>query len=303
MPSLLILGGTGFVSGTLARTALDHGWSVTAVTRGQRFVPSGIDCLQADRTSPSAFASTLRSAAPTLGWDLAVDCIGMQPEHARQDLDVFTGLARHLVFISSDSVFDPARRKFPQPEHGTYLCSGYGGGKRACEEVLLAAGTRALSWTVLRPGHIYGPGSQLGCLPRHVRDVALLDKLRRREPLRLVCGGRFLQQPVYAGDLAAVILATVGNPHAIGVIAQVPGPELIESRHYYEIIARHLGVELMIEDEPVELFLSIHPELAGFCCHRIPTTQALIAAQLPLPTTPINEGLARQIKAMQTASN
>ena len=33
----------------------------------------------------------------------------------------------------------------------------------------------AMQWTILRPCHIYGPGSQLGCLPLHGRDPKLID--------------------------------------------------------------------------------------------------------------------------------
>jgi nucleoside-diphosphate-sugar epimerase len=301
MPSLVILGGTGFVSGTLARVARERQWDVTLVTRGRRPLPAGVTALTADRDDPADFAAAVRAGAPAGGWDLVVDCIGMLPAHARQDLAVFTRLARHLVFISSDSVFDPARRSFPQSEDGFFLSDGYGGNKRAFELELIAAGTRDLPWTILRPGHIYGPGSQLGCLPRHVRDAGLLDKLRRGEPLRLVEGGRFLQQPVFSEDIARVILATAGNSHAVGAIAQVPGRDLVASSHYYQLIANHLGVPLRIEEETVEDCLQSDPGLAGFCCHRMPTADALLAAHLPMPATPIQDGLGLHIAAMTAA--
>ncbi|NQX00440.1 hypothetical protein HQ447_07250, partial [bacterium] len=39
---ILIIGGSGFVSGTLARMAVARGYAVTVVTRGQRAVPAGV---------------------------------------------------------------------------------------------------------------------------------------------------------------------------------------------------------------------------------------------------------------------
>ena len=47
---ILILGGSGFVSGTLARLALARGHQVWAVTRGQRALPQGVTGLAVGRT-------------------------------------------------------------------------------------------------------------------------------------------------------------------------------------------------------------------------------------------------------------
>src|SRR5690606_32991956 len=122
---------------------------------------------------------------------------------------------QHFVFISTDFVYSPHDRPVPQSEDpASYLLDGYGGKKRLAELVLTGAGTGALPWTIFRPSHIYGPGSLLGCLPAHSRDPALLRHLREGNPLRLVDGGRFLQHPVYAPDLARTILSVPGNSNA-----------------------------------------------------------------------------------------
>ena len=125
----LVIGGSGFVSGTLSRMAVQAGHQVWAVTRGQKPLPPGITAIEADRTNRAEFAAAIAQAGQE--WDLVVDCIGFQPEDARQDLAVFQGKARHLIFVSTDFVFDPARRDFPQSEENPhYLSDGYGGNKR-----------------------------------------------------------------------------------------------------------------------------------------------------------------------------
>ncbi len=293
---ILIVGGSGFVSGTLARRAVAAGHRVQVVTRGQRPLPEGVTGLVADRRQPDA----LRHAVAAAGgdWDLVVDCIGYEPEHARQDLQAFAGRAAHLVFVSTDFVFDPLRRRFPQPaESEHYLMAGYGGGKRRCEEVLLSAGD-GLPWTVVRPCHIYGPGSLLGCLPAHGRDPSLLDRLRAGEPLRLVGGGHFLQQPIFAADLAELMLAVLGRADLHRRIFCVAGPDIVESWQYYALIAERLAVELTIEELPVGAYRAEHPEHASFLCHRIYDLTPLAEAGLPVPATPLSDGLAAQIAAL-----
>lgn len=280
--NLLIIGGSGFVSGTLAREAVAFGHQVWAVTRGQRATVAGVTPLKADRHDAAAFSAALGK----LEWDLVVDCIGFKAEDARQDIEVFRSRTRQLVFISTDFVFEPTRRKFPQPEETDFYSSlPYGAGKRACELELLQSD---MAWTVLRPCHIYGPGSLLGCLPEHGRDPKLLETLRAGKPLRLVGGGYFLQQPIFARDLAKLILSVAGNDSARRQIFNSAGPDIIESREYYRIIAEVLGVELKIEQLPVG-------ESSPFLCHRIYDLGKLRAAGLAVPATRITDGLREHV--------
>ena len=294
---ILLIGGSGFVSGTLARTALAAGHRVWTVTRGQRGLVDGVTPILADRRDSQALRNALDQANQQ--WDLVVDCIGYEPADAQQDVELFRTRARQLVFISTDFVYDPAHRTFPQGEESEhYLADGYGGKKRQCELVLLNSDPGALQWTVVRPCHIYGPGSLLGCLPLHGRDPDLLAKLQRREPLQLIGGGHFLQQPILAADLAQTILSCAGNAHCHQQIYLTAGPDIIESKHYYEIIADVLGVSAMIEEIPLTPFLLDHPDRHSFACHRIYDMNKLRAHGLHVPATPIITGLRQHVKSL-----
>jgi nucleoside-diphosphate-sugar epimerase len=296
---LLILGGSGFLSGTLSRLALSQGHQVWTVTRGRRAVPDGARAIVADRKDRDGFARAVGEVG--VDWDLAVDCIGFEPADAEQDLAVFGGTARQLVFISTDFVYDPARRRFPQTEDTDHYLApddGYGGKKRACERVLLDANSSGLAVTVLRPCHIYGPGSQLGCLPRHGRDPELIRRLRDGESLALVGGGHFLQQPILVDDLAAMVLSVAGQESARGQVFCAAGPDIVESRHYYEIIADVLGVAWRVEEVPVAAHQAAHPEAAPFLCHRIYDLSKARGAGLAVPATPLAEGLRKHVESL-----
>jgi nucleoside-diphosphate-sugar epimerase len=295
---LLVIGGSGFLSGAIVGRALASGHHVWTLTRGRRPVPAGAVSLVADRTDANAFEQAIAGAQTH--WDLVVDTIGFRPADARQDLAALGRLAAQLVFVSTDFVYDPAKRRFPQrEEQAQYLTEGYGGLKRGCELELIAAGAARLPWTVVRPGHIYGPGSRLGCLPLHSRDPDLLTRLRAGEPLRLVGSGRFLQQPVYVDDLARTILALGGHSAAYGQIFNVAGPEIIESRTYYQLIGEILGVGVTIEEAPVEAYLHEHPEAAPFLCHRIYDLGKLADAGLAAPQTPLEAGLRAHVASLR----
>jgi nucleoside-diphosphate-sugar epimerase len=296
---ILIIGGSGFVSGTLARLARERGHEVWVVTRGQKPLPEGVVPLRADRKDPAAFKAAVTGAG--VCWDLVVDCIGYEVADMRLDLELFPGLAQHLVFISTDFVFDPARRRFPQPfDHpATLTDETYGGKKRRCELELAQAAAGDLRWTVFRPCHIYGPGSALGCLPNAARVPDLLRKLRAGEPLQLVGGGHFLQQPIFAPDLAALILSVRGNAMANRKIYCSAGPDMVESVEYYRMIADELGVELKVEELSVTESLKTHPEWRFFLCHRVYDLTPLRLDGLQVPNTPLREGLRQHVRWLE----
>jgi nucleoside-diphosphate-sugar epimerase len=294
---MLIIGGSGFVSGTLAREAAARGRRVWTVTRGQRPMTKGVTALVADRHDTQAFERAVAGAKTK--WDMVVDSICYELQDMKQDIALFRDRTRQFVFISTDFVFDPAFRKFPQPEESDhYLTELYGGKKRQCELELINADAGRMKWTIFRPCHIYGPGSQLGCLPLHGRDPQLIQKMRAGETLRLVGGGHFLQQPIFARDLARLILSAAGNRKTYGKIFCAAGPDIIESREYYRIIADILGVGLKVEEVSVSQYRQENPGQRSFLCHRIYDLSRLRAAGLKVPATPIAKGLKEHVRSL-----
>jgi nucleoside-diphosphate-sugar epimerase len=320
--TVLVLGGTGFVSGTVARAAVEAGETVWIITRGSKPAPAGVTALAADRHDRDAFSRAVDEAVAGAGGriDLVVDVIAFTPEDARQDLEALAGRVGRLVLVSTDFVYDPHRRRFPQSESDAdYLCSGYGGQKREAERVLEAAGTEAAPWVVVRPGHIYGPGSLLGCLPPVGRDADLIGRIRRGEAVELVGAGHYLQQPVFAPDLARVILelggaqgakasdpdervapsgAVLGFVSPVGQILNVAGPDIVESVDYYRFVAEALGTELRVTEVPVEAYRAEHPERETFLCHRFYDLGMLEATGVRPPDTPLRDGIARHVESL-----
>lgn len=294
---LLILGGSGFVSSHLAQKAMEYGHEVWVLTRGSKPVPDGAISLRADRSDSQAFKKVI--ADEDIRWDAVLDCICMNAEAARQDVEVFRDRTKQLLVTSTDIVYEPAARKFPQAEEGeNWVADGYAGNKRLCELEFLNADTGDMSWTILRPGHIFGPGSQLGCLPLHQRDPQLIKRLIAHEPISLVGGGHFLLHPVYVTDLCELMLDLLGNQKAHNRIFCVGGPEVIECRKYYQIIADILKVDIKIEDIPMEAFLPSHPEAVPSVCHRIYDLSKLEATGVRMPKTSVKEGLMLHVAAM-----
>jgi nucleoside-diphosphate-sugar epimerase len=301
MAKILLVGGSGFLSGTMARCAIREGHEVWTVTRGKRAAIADVHTIVADRKDRTAFASIFAAQRQT--WDLVIDCIGFDADDAKQDIEIFASRARHLDFITTDFVLSPENRPWKVDEtYERWNDTPYGTGKRAAEEVLLEYSRRAdasaMRATILRPCHIYGPGSLLGCLPKHGRDPELIDRIKRGEAIHLIGGGFFLQQPVFAEDLWAMAISCLENARAHGEIYFAPGAEVIESRVFYSIVADIIGTKIAIEEVPITAHLKEHPEHRSFCAHRVYSTDKAQAHGLKIPATPLAQGLRRHVESI-----
>lgn len=156
MTDVLVLGGTGWLSGRVAERWADAGASVTCLARGARPAPYGTTLVVGDREDPEAYA-----AVSGREWDEVVD-ISSNPVHVAAAVDALAGHARHWTYVSTVSVYasndDPGADESAEilVPAGADEESDYGRDKASAEASVRAAlGHRA---AIVRPGLIVGPG-------------------------------------------------------------------------------------------------------------------------------------------------
>lgn len=298
----LIIGGSGGLSSVVAGLAMKE-YRVWTVTRGFRELPKGVNPIKADRNDPEKLREALD--AQNVRWDVVFDCICMNREHAEADLEILPRYTDRLVVVSTDSVYDGRYKRIPENEEGicvdekgnTAECT-YAGNKRHMEEVFIRnmkTGGSGLNITIFRPGHIYGPGFLLGCFPEHCRQKELPELMLKGMPLRLVGMGTYIIHPIYVDDLAGALVDCAGNAKTFNRVFCIGGPEAVENRRYYEIIAECLGVKPIIEEVPLNGYLERHSEYSGHLCHRIYDLSKLKAAGVRMPSVSLKEGIARTL--------
>ncbi len=290
--NLLILGGSGQLSGRVATLALQQGHEVWTLTRGRRPLPEGVHSLVADRGDHDAVRAAVEAA--NVHWDACLDCTAQTPADARLCVEIISRYTERFVVVSTDSVYHPAYKTVPQDESNEHYLTdgGYGATKRLMEEVYLAS---ALNYTIFRPGHIFGAGFQAGCFPEHSRQPDLLAHMRAGKPLRLVGGGEFLIHPIYVDDLALSILDCIDKPGAYRQIFCIGGAEVVTNAEYFRTLGRILGVEAVIEAIPLDGYLEAHPQYSGHLCQRCYDMTKLRSAGIRVPDTSLEAGLREQV--------
>ena len=114
----------------------------------------------------------------------------------------------------------------------------------------------------------------------------------------LVGGGYFLQQPVLARDLADFLLDLKGNQSTYSQVLNAIGPEVVESRRYYQLIAEILGQRVEIEEIPVGPYLAENPNTNSFICHRFYNLSKSQSLGIRLPGTPFRRGLQEHVESL-----
>lgn len=172
---ILVLGGTRFVSQTIAELALARGHDVTCAARAESAEPpAGARFVSVDRADPAGF-----DALVGVSFDAVLDT-ATRPTWVRRALDARGATAGHWTYVSSCSVYAdeatvgqtvdaPTRIAAPPGSDETDM-EIYGELKVAAETAVLdAVGGRAF---VVRPGLIVGPGDRSGRFTYWVERLA-----------------------------------------------------------------------------------------------------------------------------------
>ena len=212
---ILLLGGSGLLSGAALRAFARAGNDVSVLTRGERALAPGVRHLRADRRDPASLRSALEGAR----FDFTADFLAFGGGDVERLLSVPGFAPGRLVALSSGQVYlvtaspeppfreeDADRPLMPEPARGTRDHDEwkYGMGKRAMEAALArASAATGLATLALRIPVVQGEEDRTGSR----RLWAWIERMLDGGPVLLPEGGRQLVRFVYAGDVAAALLA------------------------------------------------------------------------------------------------
>lgn len=246
---VLFIGGTGIISSACAPLAVEKGFDLYLLNRGQtsRPVPEGAHVLNGDIRDKTSVKKVLSN----MEFDVVVNWIAFTPEHVETDLELFKGKTGQYVFISSASAYQTPPESMPVTE-STPLYNPYwkySQDKIACEERLMKAYREEnFPITIVRPSHTYDKRT----LPFEA-GYTVVDRMRKGKKVIVHGDGTSIWVMTHHRDFAKGFVGLLGNNHTIGEAFQITSDELLTWNQIFNIIAKAAGTEADIIHIPSDL--------------------------------------------------
>lgn len=258
--NILLIGGTGTISGAVARQLARQGETLTLLTRGSRpdEVPAGARLICCDVRNEEQ----TRQALEGMVFDVVCQFVGFQPEHVRQDVRLFAGRTGQYIYVSSASAYQKPVQALPiredTPLDNPYWA--YARGKIACEEFLMEQYRQTgFPVTIVRPSHTYGERT----LPLGVHGKngswQNLQRMLEGKPVLIHGDGTSLWTVTWNEDFARGFVGLMGNPAAVGEAFHITSDESVTWNQIYGAAAEILGVELKACHVSAHLLAELDP--------------------------------------------
>ncbi len=257
---LLFIGGTGNISTSCSKLALQLGHELWLLHRPGRPGIAGAHDLPCDINDEAAAAAAL---APHR-FDAVVQFIAFTPAQIERDMRLFNGRCGQYVFLSSASAYAKPGAFAPTTER-TPLENPrwqYSRDKIACEQVLRTSAPGTFRYTIVRPSHTY---DTVILLPiGGWQDFTTVERMRRGQPVIVPGDGTSLWTVTHAEDFAQGLLGLLGNPLALGEDFHITSNEAFTWNEIYALTAAAAGAPApRLVHIPSDLLIAWNPDMEG----------------------------------------
>jgi nucleoside-diphosphate-sugar epimerase len=237
---VLFLGGTGRISWWCVEAAVQRGFAVSVLNRGEtgiRRLSPEVTVLKADVRDRAAVAD----AVAGLSFDSVVNFVAYDAADVQADLDLFRGRTGQYVFISSASAYQTPPARLPVLE-STPLQNPvwkYSQDKIAGEDLLVQAyRSEGYPVTIVRPSHTYDHAS----MPL-IGQWTSVERMRQGKPVIVWGDGTSVWTLTHARDFAKGFAPLLCNPRAYGESFHITSDEAPSWNTIFRTVARAAGVE------------------------------------------------------------
>ena len=254
---VLFVGGTGIISSACSRLAVERGYDLYLLCRGEspRPAPAGATLLKADINNESAVAAMLNGHH----FDAVVNFIVFEPSQIERDIRLFFGRTRQYVFISSASTYKKPLNHWPITE-STPLCNpywDYSRNKIACEAVLMHAYVqRGFPATIIRPSHTYD--ETLLPFDPYLGGGTVLSRMREGKPVIVHGDGTSLWVLTHNTDFARGFVPLLGDQRTLGEALHITSNELLSWNEIYRLVGQAAGVKPSLVHVPSSAIARAH---------------------------------------------
>lgn len=303
---LLVIGGTGVLSGALVNEAIRNKCEVTIVIRGTKksVVPQGVSVIQADyRNRP-----IMETALNDKHYDAVIDFICYNKEQIAYSIDLLHTVADQYIFISTTCVYDTSVPGIKTEESKKVLPDwNYSVNKWACECFLREKAKELnFNYSIIRPCVTYDDTRiPYGVMPPYGYHWTMCARILAGKPIIRWDNGTTRWNMMRVEDFAVGVVGIIGNRQAYNEAYNLSGDNAYEWNEVISIVEEYLGKKAVICDMTSSEYKSFYPKRSGEIAGR--SLDAIISnrkikALVPSYNTScsLHEGLFKTLEAYKS---
>lgn len=280
-----------------------QGHEVILLNRGSRDkqLPEGVKTIQCDISDEAEAAKKLEG----MSFDCVGEFIGFVPAQVERDFRLFSGKTKQYIYISSASAYQKPLSA-PVITESTPLSNPhwqYSRDKIACEEYLIKQyRENGFPVTIVRPSHTYDERSVPLGVHGDKGSWQVVKRIMEGKPVIIQGDGTSLWTITCNEDFARGFIGLMGNERAIGEAFQITTDVSITWNQIYQIVAKHLGVELHPYYVSSQYLIDVAPynytgELWGDKAHTVVFDNSKLKRAVPgfCATITPEQGIARTL--------
>ena len=263
---VVVIGGSGHVGTYLIPRMVEAGHEVIELSRGSRepYLPNPawkyVSKIRVDREKEEV-TGNFGQFVNKLNPDVVIDMICFNIKSATQLVEALKGNIRHFLSCGTIWVYGHSTEVPATEDQAKCPFGEYGIQKAEIEDYLLEeARINNFPATILRPGHIVGPG-WIPVNPAGNLDPDVFSKLARGEEITLPNIGMETLHHVHAEDVAQIFTLAINNwKNSIGENFNAVSPKALTLRGYAEKVSSWFGKTAKISYLPWEDWCKSVPE-------------------------------------------
>ncbi len=258
---ILFIGGTGNISLSSTKLAIEKGIDIFLLTRGTSHeIPKGVNSLIADINDEAKVKELIKDHH----FDAVVNWIAFTPEDIKRDFRLFNSKTDQYIFISSASCYQKPL-SHPIITESTPLANpfwDYSRNKIACEDVLTDLyRNQGFPITIVRPSLTYDT-----VIPVPIggwTEYTIVDRIKKGKEIIIHGDGTSLWTITHAKDFAVGFVGLIGHQQAIGQSFHITSDEILTWNQIYEAVAMAAGRAAKKVYIPSDYLGSFDPQLKG----------------------------------------
>ena len=261
---LLVIGGTGLLSGAVVSEAIRNKWDVTIVIRGSKIslVPKEVNIIQADYRNRPFMETALKGKH----YDAVVDFICYNKEQIAYSIDLLHTVADQYLFISTTYVYDISIPGIKTEESKKiFLDWNYSVNKWACECLLREkAKELKFNYSIIRPCVTYdNTRIPYGVMPPYGYHWTICARILAGKPIIRWDKGTTRWNMMRVEDFSVGVVGIIGNKQAYNEAYNLSGDNAYEWNDVISIVEEFLGKKAVICDMTSSEYKSFYPKRSG----------------------------------------